>query len=258
MKISIITVCFDAADTIADTLQSVTQQDYSDIEHIVVDGGSRDGTQDKVLFHGGRVSRFVSEPDRGVYDGMNKGLALATGDVVAFLNADDIYADRGIISRVADLFTDSQLDACYADLVYVERANRERVVRWWRSRDFRPGLFRRGWMPAHPTLFVRRQVLLDSGGFDLRFRLQSDFDLTMRLFELQRIRSRYVPEVWVHMREGGMSNANWRNVVRGNLEALRSCWKNGLYVGPWFVVVKVLSRLRQFRVRNKNVSAYTR
>jgi len=248
VKVSVVTVCYNAAETIVDTLKSVAAQDYPDIEHIVVDGDSRDATVELVRCHGARVARLVTEPDRGVYDGMNKGLALATGDIVVYLNADDVYADEGVVSRAVKTLSEPGVEACYANLVYVDRAETDRVCRVWRSREFEPGLFRRGWMPAHPTLFVRRSALLDIGGFDLAFRLQSDFDLTMRLFEVRGVSSRFVPETWVRMRQGGMSNANWRNVVRGNLEALRICWKNGFRVGPWFMLVKVASRLGQFRV----------
>ncbi|MEC5398150.1 glycosyltransferase family 2 protein [Uliginosibacterium sp. H1] len=258
MKISIITVCFNAADTIADTLRSVAEQDYPDIEHIVVDGASRDGTQSIVQGLSQRVARFVSERDRGIYDAMNKGMALATGEVVAYLNADDVYAHAGVVRRVVEVFQDPKVDACYANLVYVDRSRAEQVVRVWRSRDFRPGLFRRGWMPAHPTLFVRREPLLATGGFDIRFRQQADFDLTLRLFELQRIRSRFIPEFWVRMREGGASNASWRHIVKGNLEAWRICWKNGFRVGPWFMLIKVASRLGQFRVRAADLKALER
>jgi glycosyltransferase involved in cell wall biosynthesis len=256
MKVSIITVCFNAADTIVDTLRSVAMQTYPDIEHIVIDGASKDATVDLIRQNGQHVSRFKSARDRGVYDGMNKGLALATGDVVVYLNADDMYSAPDVVARAVKVLSEPGVEACYANLVYVDREEVGRVVRVWRSRDFKPGLFRRGWMPAHPTLFVRRNALLEAGGFDLRFRLQSDFDLAMRLFELRGVRSRFVPEVWVHMREGGLSNANWRNVIRGNLEALKICWKNGFYVGPWFIFVKVASRLGQFRVKDSRVDAY--
>ncbi|MEY4509008.1 MAG: hypothetical protein RLZZ450_1130 [Pseudomonadota bacterium] len=246
MRISVITVCFNAARTLQDTLASVARQVYPDVEHIVVDGGSSDGTAALVKQHGTHVAHFVSEPDRGIYDGMNKGLALATGDVIAFLNADDVYCHPHVLSQVADLMSDPELDACYANLVYVDSVDVTRVVRVWKSRAFEPGLFRRGWMPAHPTLFVRRRVFEEHGNFDIRFRQQADFDLAMRFFEFGRIRSRFVPEYWVRMRAGGVSNSGVRGVVRGNREAWAICKKNGLRVAPWFVLTKVASRLGQF------------
>lgn len=246
MRISVVTVCFNAADTVLETLRSVEEQDHPDVEHIVVDGASTDGTAELIRRHGTKVACFISEPDHGIYDAMNKGLAHATGEVVAFLNADDVYLHSGVLSRVAAVMKTPELDACYANLVYVDRTDPSRVVRVWRSRDFVPGLFLRGWMPAHPTLFCRRRVFNDFGVFDLAFRQQSDFDLTMRFFEIGRIRSRFMSEFWVRMRAGGISNRDITSVLRGNLEAWQICRKNGLRVPPWFVAIKVASRLLQF------------
>jgi len=248
MKISIVTVCFNAAETIVETLESVARQTHADVEHIVIDGASTDGTMDIVRRSVGRVARIVSEPDGGIYDAMNKGLALATGEVVTFLNADDIYANDGILDRVARLMADPDLDACYADLVYVSKDDPKRVVRYWKSRTYVPGLCLKGWMPAHPTFFVRKSLLDRYGGFDPAFRLQSDFDLMVRLFGLHHIRTRYVPEVWVRMRMGGASNKSLRNVWKGNLEAWRSCRKHGFAVSPLFIVRKISSRFSQFLV----------
>jgi glycosyltransferase involved in cell wall biosynthesis len=246
MKVSVVTVCFNAAKTIVDTLASVAAQTHPEIEHIVIDGGSTDGTPDLVREHGTRVGRLISEPDNGLYDAMNKGIVQATGDVIAFLNADDVYAGPTVVERVVETLSDPSLDACYANLVYVAPDDSGRVVRVWRSREYSPGLFRRGWMPAHPTLFVRRRVFDLLGNFDTRFPRQADFDLTMRFFELGRIHARFVPEFWVRMRTGGVSNSSVRGVLKGNLEAWRICKKNGLDVPPWFVLAKIGSRLGQF------------
>ena len=249
MKISVVTACFNSGATIAHTLRSVAAQTHPEVEHIIVDGGSSDATLAIVAEHRERVSKLISEPDRGVYDAMNKGIALADGDVVGFLNADDEYADAQALADVAAAFADPTVEACYADLVYVDRENGDRIVRYWQSQDFRPGLFRRGWMPAHPTFFVRREVFARFGGFDLRYRLQSDFDLCMRLLEVQRIQSKYIPRVLVRMRMGGMSNNSFRNILRGNLEAYRACRNCGMRVTPLFIVRKLLSRLPQFFAR---------
>jgi glycosyltransferase involved in cell wall biosynthesis len=247
MRISIVTVCFNAAATVVETLRSVEGQTHSDVEHIVIDGASTDGSVELIRQHASRrVTHFITEPDRGLYDAMNKGIALATGDVIAFLNADDVYTSEHVLARVAEVLANPRLDACYANLYYVDPADTRRVVRVWRSRAFRPGLFARGWMPAHPTLFVRARVFRELGGFDIAFRQQSDFDLTMRFFELGGIRSHFVPEFWVRMRAGGVSNRSVRGVWRGNQEAWRICRKNGLAVPPWFVLTKVGSRLKQF------------
>jgi glycosyltransferase involved in cell wall biosynthesis len=250
VKISIVTVCFNAAATIADTLESVARQTHPDVEHIVVDGASTDGTMDIVRRYAGGLTRVVSEPDRGIYDAMNKGLALAGGEIVTFLNADDVFAAADIIERVALLMADPALDACYADLVYVGKDDPNRVVRYWKSRPYAPGLCLKGWMPAHPTFFVRKAVLDRHGGFDTAFRLQSDFDLMVRLFELHHIRTHYVPEIWVRMRMGGASNKSLANVWQGNLEAWRSCRKHGFAVSPFFMVRKIASRFPQYFFSN--------
>jgi glycosyltransferase involved in cell wall biosynthesis len=246
MKISIITACYNAADTLGDTLDSVASQNYSDIEHIIIDGGSVDGTEKIVEEKGRRVSVWCSETDQGVYDGMNKGLLIASGDVVGFLNADDVYMHSDVLVKVADTMSDPSVDACYADLVYVDRIQTNRVIRHWISQNYVPGLFEKGWMPAHPTFFVRKSVYEKFGGFNLRYRLQSDFDLVLRFMRVHGIKTCYIPELWVRMRMGGMSNKNILNMIRGNLEAYSSCRANGVNVPPWFILSKIFSRLPQF------------
>lgn len=251
MKISIITVCYNSEETITDTIASVASQQYSNREHIIVDGASRDGTMD-IVKHAPSVARFVSEPDSGIYDAMNKGLKLATGDVIGLLNADDFYANDTILSQVAEVFKDPDVHACYADLVYVDQCDTSRVIRYWKSRDFKPGLFKRGWMPAHPTFFVRKKIYDELGDFDLEFKLQADFELTMRFLEIYRIRSKYIPSVFIKMRIGGVSNSSLKNIIKGNIEAYRACKKNHLAITPLFSVLKVLSRLPQFIMRPKS------
>jgi glycosyltransferase involved in cell wall biosynthesis len=249
MKLSIVTVCYNAAATIEDTLRSVAAQTHRDVEHIVVDGASRDATLEIVGRYRAGIARLVSEPDRGLYDAMNKGIALATGEVVGMLNADDIYADEHVLARIARCFEDPAVDACYGDLVYVAREEPRRVVRYWKSCSYRDGLFEKGWIPAHPTFFVRRRVYRQCGGFDLDYRLQSDFELALRLLAVHRIRSVYIPEILVRMRMGGVSNRRLTTILRGNLEAYRACRRHGLAVTPWFMARKILSRLPQFFTR---------
>ena len=249
MKISVITVALNSAATIEETILSVHRQAHAEREHIVIDGGSRDGTLDLIDRHRQKFAVCISGPDAGIFDAMNKGLALASGDIVGFLNADDVYADDQVLTHVADAFRDPAVDAVYADLVYVDRFKPARVVRYWQSGDFRPGAFARGWMPAHPTFYVRREVYARLGGFNLQYRLQGDFELTLRFLEVHRIRARHVAEIWVRMRTGGASNRNWRDVLRGNFEAYRAARAHGLKVTPFFVLRKILSRLPQFFAR---------
>jgi glycosyltransferase involved in cell wall biosynthesis len=245
LKISVITVCYNSASTIKETIESVGSQKSVQIEHLIIDGASTDETMDIVRSHDS-VAVAVSEPDRGIYDAMNKGIAMATGDIIGILNADDIYANPLVLSQVAEVFDDPVVEACYADLIYVDQHDTSKVVRYWKSCNFSEGLFKKGWMPAHPTFFVRRSVYERLGGFDLNFPRQADFDLTMRFLDIHRISSVYVPKVWVKMRTGGISNNSIRGVLKGNLEAYRACRKNGLQVSPLFIPRKMLSRIPQF------------
>ena len=244
-----ITVCFNSAATIEDTLRSVAEQTHPDVEHIVVDGKSSDNTMAIVDRYRAGLAKVVSEPDCGVYDAMNKGIALASGDVVGFLNADDVFADATALESVAAAFDAPDVDACYADLVYVDKNDTGRVVRYWKSNEYRHGLCRKGWMPAHPTFYVRRRVFEQYGGFDLQYPRQSDFELTLRLLEVHGTKSVYIPRTLVRMRTGGISNNSYINVLKGNLEAYRACRNNGIAVSPLFIFQKILSRLPQFFAR---------
>lgn len=252
MKISIITVCYNSAVTIRDTIASIATQSYPDVEHIVVDGASRDSTMD-IVRAAKSVRKYISEPDSGIYDAMNKGIAMATGEIVGTLNSDDFYMHEKVLERIASVFSDPEVDACYADLIYVNQRDSGKIVRYWKSRPFTPGLFKHGWMPAHPTFFVRKRLYDELGAYDLDFKLQSDFELTMRYLELFRINSVYLPEVIVKMRVGGASNQSLRNIIRGNIEAYKACRKNHLGVSPLFNLFKILSRVPQFFRRPKAI-----
>ena len=245
-RISVVTVCFNSALTIGDTLASVANQRGVNVEHVIVDGASSDATMEIVTGFTPEVARVISEPDRGLYDAMNKGMAIATGDIIGYLNSDDVYADDGVLQKVANTFADVNVDACYGDLVYVQQDDISKVVRYWRSCPYSPGLIERGWMPAHPTFFIRRTILQELGGFNIHYRYHADFDLMVRLFLLKKIRCAYIPEVLVRMRTGGKTNRSIRNVIRGNLESLESLRSHGAAVTPMFFVGKLLSRVPQF------------
>lgn len=248
MKVSIVTASFNSASTIADTLRSVAAQTYSDIEHFVIDGGSSDRTSEIVREFGGPNLKFVSEPDDGIYDAMNKGLAMATGEVVGLLNSDDFYPSADVIAKVAAAFAvDSQLDAVYGDLCYVKQFEISNVVRYWRSSEFKPGLFLRGWVPPHPTFFVRKRVYDKLGGFDLTYRMAADWELLARFVEVHRISTLYLPGVMVHMRLGGITNRSWGNVWKQNTEIWRAAKAHGLRPSlAGFTLGKLVSRGRQF------------
>jgi glycosyltransferase involved in cell wall biosynthesis len=246
LKISIITVAFNAAKTIESTLLSVAQQTFPDVEHVVIDGGSSDGTQAVVSSHGDRISRFLSEPDRGIYDAMNKGIALATGDVIGFLNADDVYADSDVLARVATNMECHHLDALYGDVAFFRTGSPERTIRRYSSAHFHPNRIAWGWMPAHPALFVRRDIFQKAGLFRTDYRIAGDFEFVARTFGKQPLRYRHLPEVLVRMRMGGVSTGGWRNTMLLNKEVLRACRENGIPTNMLKILSKYSSKLLEF------------
>ncbi|MGB9129547.1 MAG: glycosyltransferase family 2 protein [Thiobacillus sp.] len=246
MKISIITVAFNAAHTIADALESVAVQTHPDIEHIVVDGASTDGTLDVVKRHGKRVARLVSEPDQGIYDAMNKGLLLATGEAIGFLNADDVYADTGVLERVSASMEAEKLDALFGDAEFVSPARPDRPLRRYRSKRFHPERIAWGWMPAHPALFLRRQMYERFGSFRTDYRIAGDFELVARMFHGGTLSYRHVPEVLVRMRTGGVSTGGWRNTILLNREVLRACRENGIPTSLPKILSKYPAKLLEF------------
>lgn len=249
MRISVVTVSLNNVETIEDTIRSVQSQEYGSVEHVIIDGGSTDGTLAVIEKYSGQVGKVISEPDQGIYDAMNKGLRSSTGDIVGTLNADDIYENRLVLGEIARVFGDPAVEACYGDLVYIDPMDTDRVVRYWRSRDYVPGLFRKGWMPPHPTFFARNQVFLRCGYYDPEFPIAGDFELLLRLMEKDGIRTAYLPKTLVRMRLGGFSNRSLWNVLRQNAACYRALRKNNLRVSPWFVVSKIATRFRQRRDR---------
>jgi glycosyltransferase len=244
MKITIITVSYNSAATIADTMRSVAQQSHSEIEHIVIDGGSKDDTLAVVKAEGSRIVRVVSEPDKGIYDAMNKGLRLATGEFVGFLNADDMLATSDTVANIVVAAT-ARVDVVYGDLLYVNKDRPSEVVRFWNSGPFIPNSLRYGWMPPHPTLYVRRSVQQVLGLFDLRLRIAADYDFMLRCLSKPGIVVAYLPEVLIHMRTGGTSNRSLRALVTKSREDLFALRKN--QVGGWFTLLcKNARKLPQF------------
>lgn len=246
MKISVITVCFNSAVTIVDTLRSVTQQTYPNVEHIVIDGGSSDDTvylANSLIRSGGIVR---SESDKGIYDAMNKGLLLATGDIIGFLNADDVYADNDLLHRVVAMMEQTNLDALFGDVEFFKSEAPEKALRRYRSNRFRPDRIGWGWMPAHPTLFLRRRVFNEFGFFRENYKIAGDFELTARIFKSDTLVYRYVPEILVRMRIGGVSTGGWRNTIRLNREVLRACRENGISSNWLMLLSKYPAKLIEF------------
>jgi len=254
MKISIITATFNSIKNIEDCVNSVRKQSYDNIEHIIVDGASKDNTVPFLKSKFNKFTKIVSEEDNGIYDAMNKGVKLANGDLIAFLNSDDFYANDNVVAKIVNLFkNEPSIDACYSDLIYIDKVNILKTIRYLKSCEFKPGLFLKGWCPPHPTFIARRSVFKRYGDFDLNYPLASDFDLMMRFLEIHRIKSMYIPEVWVHMRIGGVTNKNLKNILQQNLEILNSFKKNGLSLNVFrFFFNKIISRFNQFFV-NTNI-----
>lgn len=244
-KVSVITVVYNNAATVKDTLLSVASQNYPRVEHIIIDGASTDGTLDIVRRFASENAIVKSESDRGMYDAMNKGLALASGDIIGFLNADDVYAGPHVLATIVDSIEKKNVDAAYGDLVYVDSSDTSKVVRYWKSQDYRDGLFEKGWMPAHPTFYAKRWVYEKYGGYDTAYRRQSDFELTLRFLAVHKIKSVYIPQVLVCMRSGGASRG-MLHIIEGNIEAYRACRKHSLNVSLLFIAKKILSRVPQF------------
>lgn len=249
MKISIITVCYNSEKTIKDTLNSVSTQKNVSVEHILIDGASTDDTIKIIKLHDS-VTKLISEPDKGIYDAMNKGIALVTGDIVGTLNADDFYLHESVLEEVSRIFLDPNIDACYGDLVYVSQKDTNKIVRYWKSRDYASGLFKSGWMPAHPTFFVRKGVYERLGDFDLNYKIAADFELLFRFIEQHKIRTRYLPKVLVKMRLGGTTNKSLANIYKQNREILRvlKCNYSRFSISN-FLLSKAISRFTQFFIK---------
>ena len=252
MKVSVITVSYNSSATIEDSIISVVSQSYHNREHIIVDGGSTDGTETVIHRNVDGIHRLVIEPDDGIYDAMNKGIGLSSGDIVGFLNADDVYANERVLARVADVFSDPEIAACYADLVYVDPDNLNKVVRYWQSCPYKDGLFGKGWSPPHPTFFVRKSIYETFGCFDLSYPIGNDIELMMRFLARNKIASVYIPEVFVKMRTGGISNKNISNILRQNIEIMKAAKRNSVPLSPFvFIFSKIFSRAYQFRTKPK-------
>lgn len=251
MKISIITVCRNASGTIRQTLDSVASQTDVPVEHIVIDGLSDDGTREIVEKVGDNVATFVSEKDNGLYDAINKGLEKATGDIVGLLHADDVYDDSRVLADVAQSFVNSGCDALYGDLVYVDREDIGKVRRYWRAGKYKDGAFLFGWMPPHPTFFIKRDTMLRYALYRSDFRFAGDYEYMLRLIHKHKIKLHYLPRTLVRMRLGGKSNSAVGNRLAANREDGMAWTVNGLRRNALTLVLKPLRKAGQFFARPK-------
>ena len=245
MKVSIITVTFNSENTVNDTLLSIQGQDYGNIEHIIIDGASKDKTLDIVKSYK-HVTKIISEQDKGIYDAMNKGLRLATGDIIGILNSDDFYSSNQIISQIVNCFNENRTDTVYGDLEYVDSKNTDKVVRTWLSGNYKKKNFYYGWMPPHPTFFVRKELYLKYGMFNTNFKMAADYEFMLRLLFKNNISTSYLSKIIVKMRVGGLSNSNLKNRLRANNEDSKA-WKiNNLKPKFYTFLLKPTLKIKQY------------
>jgi len=260
MKISLITASFNSIQHIADVLDSIGKQTYQTIEFIVVDGGSTDGTV-KYLKQSNLIDLIISEKDMGIYDALNKGIKLATGDIIGFLHSDDMLDSPQTLQNIVAAFSISpvsetkvdtkeikneRVDVVYGDLIYVNKTHPTKIIRYWKSKPFNPRLLRQGWMPPHPTVFMRREVYEKHGFFDVSFNIAADYDFLLRVLNDQNLRINYLPEVITKMRIGGVSNRSIKNIIQKSKEDYRAIRKNNIPFPGWVLFLKNISKISQF------------
>lgn len=245
MKISIITATYNSEKTIIDTIKSLESQTYDNIEYIIIDGKSKDNTLDLIRNNSKRVSKIISEPDSGIYDALNKGIMYSTGDVVGFLHSDDIFSYPDAISDLVNKLSSDNSDAIYADLDYISKEDDDKIIRHWRSGTYKKENIMRGWMPPHPTFFMKRNLYIEYGLFDLQFKISADYDSLLRYIWKNNISLSYLSKVTTKMRVGGESNRSIKNIIKKTKEDIMALKKNEL---PWMkaIILKNLSKIPQF------------
>lgn len=251
IMISIITATYNSAETINDTIKSVLCQTNKDFEYIIVDGGSTDETIDIVKSYESEFSgrlKWVSEKDKGIYDAMNKGIKMASGDIIGILNSDDYYTSDDILQTIADAFKCQNVDAIYGDIHFIKDGVPDKCVRYYSSRLFSPFWLRFGFMPAHPSFYCKREVFDKSGLYRLDYKIGSDYEMMVRLFRKHKISSRYVPKDFVTMRTGGASNSNLQSRLTLIKEDVKACRDNGIYTNELFICLKFLYKIFEFKL----------
>ncbi len=246
MKVSIITASFNNRDTIEDSIRSVLSQKYENVEYIVVDGGSSDGSLEIIKRYQDKIAKWVSESDKGIYHALNKGLEMSTGDIIGFLHADDVYAHSMVIDLVVSRIMNCDTESCYGDLLYVHKKDINKTIRYWKSRTYSTGLFKKGWMPPHPTFFARKKTYDKYGFFNTGFKIAADYELMLRFLERNKITTHYIPDVLVKMRTGGKSNRSLKNMFIKSSEDYKAWKVNKLDGGLYTIALKNLSKIPQF------------
>jgi len=257
MKISIITITYNSAATVEDTIKSVVMQDYPNVEYLIIDGKSKDATLQIVEKYKDKISKIVSEKDKGLYDALNKGIKHASGDIIGMLHSDDLYSNPQVISKIVKTFQDNpEAEGVYADLVFVNRNDTDKVMRTWESGTYQEGDFLKGWMPPHPTFFVKKAAYEKHGGFNTELKLSADYELMLRLIHKNQIKLAYLNEVIVKMRMGGVSNVSFFVKLKANLED-KMAWKiNGIKPKMTTMIMKPLRKLGQYLKRAYHLFFY--
>mgnify|MGYP001294797971 CR=1 FL=1 len=244
--VSVITVTFNSAKTVADTMRSVASQSYPFIEHIIIDGASNDGTVEIVRSLMTSDSKLVSEPDSGLYHGMNKGIRIASGDIIGFLNSDDVFTNENIIQTVVESFDDLEVNSVYGDVQFVNPKKAGKIVRYYSSEKFMPNAFKYGFMPAHPSFYTRKSIYDLIGLFKEDYKIAADFELLIRFFKCDSIRPKYIPIPFVTMNTGGISNKSIKNRLLINKEIFRACKENGIVTNYFYIYSRYLRKIHEF------------
>ena len=245
MKVSIITATYNSASTLRDTLETVKSQDHPDIEHIIVDGGSGDGTVAMIKSYS-HVAKFVSEKDRGLYDAINKGIRMSSGDIVGILNSDDFFPHASVVSDIVRAFEQHNVDAVYGDIAFVKPENLRKIVRHYSSKKFHPRKFAYGYMPAHPSFYVKKKFYDEYGLYKLDYKIAADYELLMRFLHRNHLRTTYLPEVIVYMRTGGVSNKNFLSRYVLNKEIIKACKENGVSTNMFVISLKYFIKVFEY------------
>ncbi len=252
MTISIITTTFNSAATLRDTLDSILSQTCQDLESVIVDGGSKDGTLDIIREYEPRFNgrmKWISEPDKGIYDAMNKGLGMATGDVVGVLNSNDFYYDERVVEDIVNAFAQNDVDCIFGNLVFIDEKDKDSVIRIWKGSPYIPGAFTKGWNPAHPTFYAKRTCFERYGGFNMNYAVSADFELMLRFIEKEHISCTYIDRYFVKMRWGGESTGTLRNIIIGNKNILKALKNNGLRPSRIYLLRRLVPKVREMLKR---------
>jgi glycosyltransferase involved in cell wall biosynthesis len=250
-KVSIITISYNNSKTIAETIESVIKQTYKNIEYIIVDGKSVDNTVGIIKSYGASITKFISEKDSGIYDAMNKGIMLARGDIIGFINADDKLNSDNCISEIVNVFQADDLDIVYGDKIYTKNNNTDKIVRYWKAGEYNRKNFKRGWMPPHLSTYIKASFYQKHGKFRTDFRIAADYELMFRFMYKYKAKSKYLPMVIARMRIGGISNKSIKNILVSNYEVYKS-WKiNGFHISPFIIARKPISKVTQLLGSNK-------